>query len=80
MLPGPRLTSDLTPVLIRLRKKGDRCAVRSQFVQPICLPEPGSSFPAGHKCQIAGWGHMDERELGSLLRGEERCQCSGSPP
>lgn len=50
------------PVLIRLKKKGDRCAVRSQFVQPICLPEAGSSFPTGHKCQIAGWGHMDESE------------------
>uniref|UniRef100_A0A8C6HWD1 Serine protease HGFAC n=1 Tax=Mus spicilegus TaxID=10103 RepID=A0A8C6HWD1_MUSSI len=47
-------------VLIRLKKKGERCAVRSQFVQPICLPEAGSSFPTGHKCQIAGWGHMDE--------------------
>ncbi|CAO2640205.1 Hepatocyte growth factor activator [Lemmus lemmus] len=47
-------------VLIRLKKKGDRCAVRSQFVQPICLPEAGSSFPTGQKCQIAGWGHMKE--------------------
>nr|XP_021499373.1 hepatocyte growth factor activator isoform X3 [Meriones unguiculatus] len=47
-------------VLIRLKKKGDRCAIRSQFVQPICLPEAGISFPTGHKCQIAGWGHMDE--------------------
>ncbi|XP_012322246.1 hepatocyte growth factor activator [Aotus nancymaae] len=47
-------------VLIRLKKKGDRCATRSQFVQPICLPEPGSAFPAGHKCQIAGWGHLGE--------------------
>lgn len=58
--------ADLWPlsrlVLIRLEKKGERCAVRSQFVQPICLPEPGSSFPAGHKCQIAGWGHQDESE------------------
>lgn len=52
------------PVLIRLEKKGERCAVRSQFVQPICLPEPGSTFPAGHKCQIAGWGHQDESEWG----------------
>ncbi|XP_059962587.1 hepatocyte growth factor activator isoform X1 [Mesoplodon densirostris] len=57
-------------VLIRLEKKGERCAVRSQFVQPICLPEPGSTFPAGHKCQIAGWGHQDENVSGysSLLR------------
>nr|XP_019567033.1 PREDICTED: hepatocyte growth factor activator [Rhinolophus sinicus] len=52
------------PVLIRLKKKGDRCAVRSQFVQPICLPEPSSPFPAGHKCQIAGWGHQDENVSG----------------
>lgn len=56
--------SDHDLVLIRLRKKGDRCAVRSQFVQPICLPEPSSPFPAGHKCQIAGWGHQDENVSG----------------
>lgn len=49
-------------VLIRLKKKGDRCAVRSQFVQPICLPEPSSPFLVGHKCQIAGWGHQNESE------------------
>ncbi|XP_022410461.1 hepatocyte growth factor activator isoform X2 [Delphinapterus leucas] len=62
--------SDHDLVLIRLEKKGERCAVRSQFVQPICLPEPGSTFPAGHKCQIAGWGHQDENvsSYSSLLR------------
>ncbi|XP_007172367.2 hepatocyte growth factor activator isoform X2 [Balaenoptera acutorostrata] len=62
--------SDHDLVLIRLEKKRERCAVRSQFVQPICLPEPGSAFPAGHKCQIAGWGHQDENVSGysSLLR------------
>ncbi|XP_014444998.1 hepatocyte growth factor activator isoform X2 [Tupaia chinensis] len=56
--------SDHDLVLIRLKKKGDRCAVRSQFVQPICLPESGSTFPVGHKCQIAGWGHTDENVSG----------------
>ncbi|KAM4854760.1 hepatocyte growth factor activator [Thomomys bottae] len=56
--------SDHDLVLIRLKKKGDRCAVRSQFVQPICLPEAGSTFPVGQKCQIAGWGHMDENVSG----------------
>ncbi|XP_062964810.1 hepatocyte growth factor activator [Cynocephalus volans] len=62
--------SDHDLVLIRLKKKGDRCAVRSQFVQPICLPEPSSPFPAGHKCQIAGWGHMGENmsDYSSSLR------------
>nr|KAF6386992.1 HGF activator [Myotis myotis] len=67
--------SDHDLVLIRLRKKGDRCAVRSQFVQPICLPEPSSPFPAGHKCQIAGWGHQDE----SAWRwGQLAAWCPGS--
>ncbi|KAM5283852.1 hepatocyte growth factor activator isoform 5-T5 [Hipposideros larvatus] len=56
--------SDHDLVLIRLKKKGDRCALRSQFVQPICLPEPNSPFPSGHKCQIAGWGHQDENMSG----------------
>ncbi|XP_058526311.1 hepatocyte growth factor activator [Ochotona princeps] len=62
--------SDHDLVLIRLKKKGERCAVRSQFVQPICLPEPGSTFPAGHKCQISGWGHVDENSSShsSVLR------------
>ncbi|XP_055988928.1 hepatocyte growth factor activator isoform X3 [Sorex fumeus] len=56
--------SDHDLVLIRLRKNGTRCAVRSQFVQPICLPEPDSPFPPGHRCQIAGWGHQDENVNG----------------
>ncbi|XP_075399728.1 hepatocyte growth factor activator serine protease [Tenrec ecaudatus] len=67
-IPYPRYSvfnpSDHDLVLVRLKKKGDRCAVRSQFVQPICLPEPGSPFPTGHRCQIAGWGHMDENVSG----------------
>ncbi|KAF5916480.1 hypothetical protein HPG69_016232 [Diceros bicornis minor] len=60
----PPPSSQRRPFLIRLKKKGDRCAVRSQFVQPICLPEPGSPFPAGHKCQISGWGHQNENVSG----------------
>lgn len=69
------------PVLIRLKKKGDRCAVRSQFVQPICLPEPSSPFPAGHKCQIAGWGHQDESEWGRGHRVQgSRGQPQGAAP
>ncbi|EMP35560.1 Protein Dok-7 [Chelonia mydas] len=47
-------------VLIRLKKNNQRCAVKTQFVQPICLPESGMSFPDQHKCQIAGWGHRRE--------------------
>ncbi|XP_042323598.1 hepatocyte growth factor activator isoform X2 [Sceloporus undulatus] len=47
-------------VLIKLKKSKQRCAVKSQFVQPICLPEKGMSFPDNYKCQIAGWGHLHE--------------------
>ena len=75
-VPQADLWSLSCPVLIRLKKKGDRCAVRSQFVQPICLPDPSSPFPAGHKCQIAGWGHQDESEWG----WEHRGQGCGGPP
>ncbi|XP_028917909.1 hepatocyte growth factor activator isoform X1 [Ornithorhynchus anatinus] len=52
--------SDHDIALIRLKKKEDRCSVKSQFVQPICLPETGTVFPDNYKCQIAGWGHVNE--------------------
>ncbi|XP_067414985.1 hepatocyte growth factor activator isoform X2 [Emydura macquarii macquarii] len=47
-------------VLIRLKKNNKRCALKTQFVQPICLPESDMSTPDQHKCQIAGWGHRRE--------------------
>uniref|UniRef100_A0A8B9PHZ0 HGF activator n=1 Tax=Apteryx owenii TaxID=8824 RepID=A0A8B9PHZ0_APTOW len=47
-------------VLIKLKKNGQRCAVKSQFVQPICLPESNTVFPEQSKCQISGWGHKHE--------------------
>lgn len=80
-MPQADLWSLSRPVLIRLKKRGDRCAVRSQFVQPICLPEPSSPFPAGHKCQIAGWGHQDESEWGWGHGAQgSRGQPQGAPP
>ncbi|XP_053112887.1 hepatocyte growth factor activator isoform X3 [Hemicordylus capensis] len=50
-------------VLVKLKKTNKHCARRSQFVRTICLPENGMSFPDGYKCQIAGWGHMQESKL-----------------
>ncbi|CAI5783566.1 hepatocyte growth factor activator [Podarcis lilfordi] len=47
-------------VLVKLKKVNQRCAVKSQFVRPICLPEKGMPFPDNQKCQIAGWGHLHE--------------------
>ncbi|NWQ73985.1 HGFA factor, partial [Columbina picui] len=50
--------------LIKLKKNGQRCAVKSQFVQPICLPESNTVFPDQFKCQISGWGHRHENTPG----------------
>ncbi|XP_062991961.1 hepatocyte growth factor activator [Elgaria multicarinata webbii] len=47
-------------VLVKLKKAKQRCAVKSQFVRPICLPGNGMSFPDNYKCQIAGWGYLHE--------------------
>ncbi|XP_039217477.1 hepatocyte growth factor activator isoform X2 [Crotalus tigris] len=46
--------------LIKLKKVKDRCAVRSQFVQHICLPEASMSFPDHYKCYVVGWGYLHE--------------------
>ncbi|NXS21182.1 HGFA factor, partial [Mystacornis crossleyi] len=50
--------------LIKLKKNGQRCAVKSQFVQPICLPDSNTVFPDHLKCQISGWGHKHENISG----------------
>ncbi|KAM4709851.1 hepatocyte growth factor activator [Discoglossus pictus] len=47
-------------VLIKLKKVNNRCANKTQFVQTICLPEDGISFPDDHHCLLAGWGRMSE--------------------
>ncbi|XP_063165824.1 hepatocyte growth factor activator-like [Candoia aspera] len=47
-------------VLVKLKKAKQRCAARSRFVQPICLPEASMSFPDHYKCYIVGWGHLYE--------------------
>ncbi|KAG9346956.1 hypothetical protein JZ751_005883, partial [Albula glossodonta] len=48
-------------VLVKLKRENGRCAKRSQFVQPICLPGKDVTFPDYHCCQIMGWGHMYEK-------------------
>ncbi|KAF5894315.1 enteropeptidase, partial [Clarias magur] len=32
----------------------------TDYIQPICLPEPNQQFEAGRKCFIAGWGTLTE--------------------
>lgn len=51
-------------VLVRLQKQDGRCARRSPFIQPICLPHSNMSFPDNYCCIISGWGHMHEKAEG----------------
>ncbi|KAJ8383161.1 hypothetical protein SKAU_G00039390 [Synaphobranchus kaupii] len=48
-------------VLVKLKRQNGRCAKRSQFVRPICLPGKDVTFPDYHCCQIMGWGYMYEK-------------------
>ncbi|XP_039525172.1 hepatocyte growth factor activator-like [Pimephales promelas] len=48
-------------VLLKLKKVNGRCAQKTQFIRPICLPEKGTTFPDHFCCKISGWGHMSEK-------------------
>uniref|UniRef100_A0A8C7W0K5 trypsin n=1 Tax=Oncorhynchus mykiss TaxID=8022 RepID=A0A8C7W0K5_ONCMY len=47
-------------VLVKLKKQDGHCVRRTQFIQPICLPDKAMTFPDYYCCQITGWGHMHE--------------------
>ncbi|CAN2388601.1 Fibronectin type I domain, partial [Pristimantis euphronides] len=47
-------------VLIKLKRTDGHCAKRTPFVQMICLPQDGITFKEGDKCDIAGWGRINE--------------------
>lgn len=49
-------------VLIKLKKQDGRCAKRTPFISPICLPDKNTTFPDYFCCTISGWGHMHESE------------------
>ncbi|KAG9259897.1 hepatocyte growth factor activator [Astyanax mexicanus] len=48
-------------VLVKLKKVNGRCARKSQFIRPICLPDRFMMFPDYTCCTITGWGHMQEK-------------------
>ncbi|RXN30138.1 hepatocyte growth factor activator [Labeo rohita] len=52
------------PALVKLKKVAGRCALKTPFIRPICLPEKDMTFPDHSCCKISGWGHMHERRLG----------------
>uniref|UniRef100_A0A665X7W8 trypsin n=1 Tax=Echeneis naucrates TaxID=173247 RepID=A0A665X7W8_ECHNA len=61
-------------VLVKLKKQNGRCARRTPFISPICLPEKNTSFPDSYCCSISGWGHMHDKAQGysSLQEGGVR--------
>lgn len=69
-------------VLIKLAKRDGRCARRTPFIRPICLPEPNATFPDDYCCSISGWGHKHEKaegysslqEAGVRLIPQDACQ------
>ncbi|XP_028998600.1 hepatocyte growth factor activator isoform X2 [Betta splendens] len=48
-------------VLIKLKKQNGRCAKKTPFIRPICLPDKDTAFPDHYCCSISGWGHMHEK-------------------
>lgn len=32
----------------------------SEYISPVCLPEPEDTFPGGTACAVAGWGNLQE--------------------
>ncbi|CDQ68648.1 unnamed protein product [Oncorhynchus mykiss] len=68
-------------VLVKLKKQDGHCVRRTQFIQPICLPDKAMTFPDYYCCQITGWGHMHEKankysnlqEAGVRIFPFERC-------
>ncbi|XP_068612163.1 hepatocyte growth factor activator [Brachionichthys hirsutus] len=61
-------------VLIKLKRQNGRCASRTQFIRPICLPDKSTAFPDEYCCAISGWGHMHEKaeRYSSLQEGGVR--------
>ncbi|CAL8385077.1 unnamed protein product [Arctogadus glacialis] len=58
-------------MLVKLTKVNGVCVKKSQFIRPICLPEPDMRFQDGFCCSISGWGHMEEArtQYSSLQEG-----------
>ncbi|KAK2725709.1 hypothetical protein QYM36_000264 [Artemia franciscana] len=51
---GVYLNNDIA--LVKVKRKRGRGITLSDFVQPICLPEPDATYEEYMNCTIAGWG------------------------
>ncbi|XP_056614781.1 hepatocyte growth factor activator isoform X1 [Triplophysa dalaica] len=58
-------------VLVKLKKANGRCAQKTQFIRPICVPVKDMTFPDNTCCKISGWGHMHEKanSYSNLMEG-----------
>lgn len=58
-------------VLVKLKKEDGRCAQKTQFIRPICVPGKNMTFPDNTCCKISGWGHMHEKanSYSNLMEG-----------
>ncbi|XP_063046936.1 hyaluronan-binding protein 2-like isoform X2 [Engraulis encrasicolus] len=65
--------------LLKLKARNGRCAVETQYVKTVCLPN--ATFPDGTECSIAGWGATEDSDYGSsqlmdadvLLISQDKC-------
>ncbi|XP_056318454.1 hepatocyte growth factor activator [Danio aesculapii] len=71
-------------VLVKLKKQDGRCALKTPFIRPICLPTKNTTFPDHSCCKISGWGHMHEKanSYSNLMEGVVKIvpfeQCSSA--
>lgn len=58
-------------VLLKLKKANGRCAQKTQFIRPICVPGKDMTFLDNSCCKISGWGHMHEKanSYSNLMEG-----------
>ena len=40
----------------------DKPVVYGDYVQPVCLPDQGESFPTKSLCYLAGWGFINPQQ------------------
>ncbi|XP_061448358.1 tissue-type plasminogen activator [Rhineura floridana] len=53
-------TYDNDIALLKLKSLSNECATETDFVRPVCLPEPGLKLPDWTECEISGYGKHEE--------------------
>ncbi|XP_053257564.1 tissue-type plasminogen activator isoform X1 [Podarcis raffonei] len=53
-------TFDNDIALLKLKSLYNECAMETDSVRPVCLPEPGLKLPDWTECEISGYGKHEE--------------------